>query len=108
MSLYGTPNSAVPDPPSNDWTKLVVHTGSSTYDPVAVMILPQVTKVRHLAFLTDNNEKIINMKEVQVFGCLRKYTNAILYPYILKLKMFHIVDFKVILVAYVASTIVQC
>ena len=74
MTIYGS-TDYMPTPGStpNTWDKLAEYKGTDSYNPVAVMILPTAKTVRHLAVLTNNPEGIINLKEVQVFGCLRKF-----------------------------------
>ena len=74
MTIYGSTDDmpALGRTP-NTWDKLAQYKGNDSYNPVAVMILPTAKTVRHLAVMTDNPEGIINLKEVQVFGCLRKY-----------------------------------
>ena len=74
MTIYGsTADTTVPGAPPNNWDKLAEYQGTYSYNPVAVMILPTTKTVRHLAVMTDYYYDIINLKEVQVFDCLRKF-----------------------------------
>ena len=74
MTIYGsTANTSTPGAPTNNWDKLAEYNGTDSYNPVAVILLPTTKSVRYLAVRTGNTEGIINLKEVQVFGCLRKY-----------------------------------
>ena len=72
MTIYGFTEDFPPANPPNNWTKLAEYKGTDYYNPVAVMILPTAKTVRHLAVMTGNDEGIVNLKEVQVFKCLRK------------------------------------
>ena len=72
ITLYGS-NSSDPTNPPSGWTNLSYYKGSDTYCPVAVIMLPEGTKVRHLSIMTAHKEGIITLKEVQVFSCSRKY-----------------------------------
>ena len=73
MTIFGSAaDTSTPGTPPNNWNNLAEYQGTDNYNPVAVMILPTTKTVRHLAVMTDNAEGIINLKEVQVFGCLRK------------------------------------
>ena len=71
ITLYGS-NSSDPTNPPSGWTNLSYYKRSDTYGPVAIMVLPEVIKVRHLSVMTAHAEGIITLKEVQVFPCLRK------------------------------------
>ena len=74
ITIYSaTDDTSTPRAPPNNWNKLAECNGTDSYNPVAVMILPTAKTVRHLAVMTGNWEGIINLKEVQVFGCIRKY-----------------------------------
>ena len=74
MTIYGsTADTTTPGSPPHNWNKLAEYKGTYQYNPVAVMILPTTKTVRHLAVMTGNGEGIINLKEVQVFDCLRKF-----------------------------------
>ena len=72
ITLYGS-NSSDPTNPPSGWTNLSYYKGSDTYCPVAVIMLPEGTKVRHLSIMTAHREGIITLKEVQVFACPRKF-----------------------------------
>ena len=70
MAIYGsTANTSAPEDPPNNWDNLAEYQGTDSYNPVAVMILPTTKTVRHLAVMTGDDEGIISLKEVQVFGC---------------------------------------
>ena len=73
MTIYGSTDDmpALGRTP-NTWDKLAEYRGNDSYNPVAVMTLPTTKTVRHLAVMTGDDEGITNLKEVQVFGCLRK------------------------------------
>ena len=72
ITLYGSNISDPTDPPSG-WTNLSYYKGSDIYGPVAIMMLPEGSKVRHLSVMTAHEEGIITLKEVQVFSCPRKF-----------------------------------
>ena len=71
ITIYGSNRSDPANPPSG-WTNLSYYKGNDTYGPVALMMLPDGTHVRHLSVMTAHKEGIITLKEVQAFSCSRK------------------------------------
>ena len=72
ITLFGA-NTSTPGTPPSNWSNLSYYEGNADYGPVAVMTLPDDSKVRYLKVMARSSDGYVIIKEAQVFQCVRKF-----------------------------------